>query len=60
MFSTLSAGQVRSAGTLGDLPLIVLTATRQDDIPPEIPRKDAQAEEDLWVQGRKPDEEDGQ
>jgi hypothetical protein len=45
----LSAAQVRSAGNLGDRPLIVLTATKQDDIPPEIPRKDAQAEEDLWV-----------
>ena len=49
VFSTLSAAQVRSSGNLGDRPLIVLTATRQDDIPPEIPPKDAQAEEDLWV-----------
>ena len=54
VFSTLSAAQVRSAGSLGDLPLIVLTATRQDDIPPEIPRKDAQAEEDLWVHQLQP------
>ena len=36
VFSTLSAAQVRSAGNLGARPLIVLTATRQDDIPPEI------------------------
>ena len=49
VFSTLSAAQVRSAGNLGGRPLIVLTATRPDDIPPEIRRKDAQAEEDLWV-----------
>lgn len=49
VFSTLSAAQVRSAGNLGDRPLIVLTATRQDDIAPEIPPNDAQAEEDLWV-----------
>ena len=34
---------------LGERPLMVLTATRQDDIPPEIPPKDAQAEEGLWV-----------
>jgi pimeloyl-ACP methyl ester carboxylesterase len=50
VFPTLSAAQVRSAGNLGDRPLIVLTATTQDDVPAEIPRKDAQAEEDLWVQ----------
>jgi pimeloyl-ACP methyl ester carboxylesterase len=37
VFSTLSAAQVRNAGNLGDRPLIVLTATTQDDIPPEIP-----------------------
>jgi hypothetical protein len=46
VFSTLSAAEVRSAG---DRPLTVLSATRQDDIPPDIPLKDAQAEEDLWV-----------
>ena len=55
VFSTLSAAQVRNAGTLGDLPLIVLTATRQEDIPPEIPPKDAQAEEDLWVHQLQPE-----
>src|SRR5579871_2529433 len=55
VFSTLSAAQVRSAGDLGDRPLIVLTATRQDDIPPEIPRKDAQADEDLWVHQLQPE-----
>ena len=49
VFSTLSAAEVRNAGNLGDRPLIVLTATRQDDIPPEIPPQDAKAEEDLWV-----------
>ncbi len=54
-FSTLSATQVRSAGNLGDRPLIVLTATRQDDIPPEIPPKDAQAEEDLWIHQLQPE-----
>jgi len=54
VFSTLSAAQVRSAGNLGDRPLIVLTATRQDDIAPEIPPKDAQAEEDLWVDQLQP------
>lgn len=54
VFSSLSAAQVRSAGTLGDRPLIVLTATRQDDIPPEITPKDAQAEEDLWVHQLQP------
>ncbi len=55
VFSTLSAAQVRSAGNLGDRPLIVLTATRQDDIPLEIPPKDAQAEDDLWVHQLQPD-----
>ncbi len=55
VFSTLSAAQVRSAGTLGDRPLIVLTATRQDDISPEIPPEDAQAEEDLWVHQLQPE-----
>ena len=49
VFPTLSAAEVRIAGNLGDRPLMVLTATRQDDIPPEIPPKDAQAEEGLWV-----------
>ena len=55
VFSTLSAAQVRSAGNLGDRPLIVLTATRQDDIPAEIPPKDTQAEEDLWVHQLQPE-----
>jgi len=55
VFSTLSAAQVRNSGNLGDRPLIVLTATRQDDIPPEIPPKDVQAEEDLWVHQLQPD-----
>jgi pimeloyl-ACP methyl ester carboxylesterase len=55
VFPTLSAAQVRSAGTLGDRPLIALTATQQDDIAPEIPRKDAQAEEDLWVHQLQPE-----
>ena len=55
VFSTLSAAQVRSAGNLGDRPLIVLTATRQDDIAPEIPLKDAEAEEDLWVHQLQPE-----
>jgi len=55
VFSTLSAAQVRSAGNLGDRPLIVLTATRQDDISPEIPLKDAQSQEDLWVHQLQPE-----
>jgi pimeloyl-ACP methyl ester carboxylesterase len=55
VFSTLSTAQVRSAGNLGDRPLIVLTATRQDDIPPEIPPTDARAEEDLWVHQLQPE-----
>ncbi len=55
VFSTLSAAQVRSAGNLGDRPLIVLTATRQDDIPPAIPPIDAQAEKDLWVHQLQPE-----
>jgi hypothetical protein len=55
VFPTLSAGQVRSAGNLGNRPLIVLTASRQDDIPPEILPKDAQAEEDLWVHQLQPE-----
>jgi pimeloyl-ACP methyl ester carboxylesterase len=55
VFPTWSAAQVRSAGNLGDRPLIVLTATTQDDIPPEIPQKDAQAEEDLWVHQLQPE-----
>ena len=55
VFATLSAAQVRSAGNLGDRPLIVLTATRQDDISPEIPLKDAQTEEDLWVHQLQPE-----
>jgi hypothetical protein len=33
----------------------VLTATRQDDISPEIPREDAQVEEDLWVHQLQPE-----
>jgi pimeloyl-ACP methyl ester carboxylesterase len=55
VFPTLSAAQVRRAGNLGDRPLIVLTATRQDDISPEIPPKDAQAEEDLWIHQLQPE-----
>jgi hypothetical protein len=55
VFFNLSATQVRSAGNLGDRPLIVLTATRQDDIPSEIPRKDAQTEEDLRVRQLQPE-----
>lgn len=55
VFSTLSAAQVRSSGNLGDRPLIVLTATRQDDISPAIPLKDAQAEQDLWVHQLQPE-----
>jgi len=55
VFSTLSAAQVRRAGNLGDRPLIVLTATRQDDIPSKIPAKDAQAEEDLWFHELQPE-----
>jgi hypothetical protein len=55
VFPTLSAAQARSARNLGDRPLIVLTATRQDDIPPEISRKDAQADEDLWVHQLQPE-----
>jgi hypothetical protein len=55
VFSTLSAAQVRSAGNLGNRPLIVLTATRQDDIPPDIPLKDAQTEDDLWVHQLQPE-----
>ena len=55
VFSSVSAAQVRSSGTLGDRPLIVLTATRQDDIPPEIPPQDAQANEDLWVHQLQPE-----
>jgi pimeloyl-ACP methyl ester carboxylesterase len=55
LFPSLSAAQVRRAGNLGDRPLIVLTATRQDDTSPEIPPKDAQAEEDLWVHQLQPE-----
>jgi len=55
VFSTLSAAQVRSAGNLGDRPLIVLTATRQDDIPLEIPHLDRQRDEDLWVHRLQPE-----
>jgi len=55
VFSTLSAAEVRSAGNLGDRPLIVLTATRQEDIPAEISPKDAQTEEDLWVHTLQPE-----
>jgi len=55
VFPTLSAAQVRSAGNLGDRPLIVLTATRQEDIAPEIPPKDARAEQDLWVHQLQPE-----
>jgi len=42
-------------GNLVDRPLIVLTATRQDDISPEIPSKDGQAEENLWVNQLQPE-----
>jgi pimeloyl-ACP methyl ester carboxylesterase len=55
VFSTLSAAQVRRSGNLGDRPLIVLTATRQDDIPPVIPPNDAQAEGDLWAHQLQPE-----
>lgn len=55
VFSSLSAAEVRSAGNLGGRPLIVLTATRQDDIPPEIPQKDAEAEQDLWLHRLQPE-----
>jgi pimeloyl-ACP methyl ester carboxylesterase len=55
VFPTLSAAQVRGAGNLGDRPLIVLTAAREEDIPPEIPPRDAQAEEDLWVHRLQPE-----
>jgi pimeloyl-ACP methyl ester carboxylesterase len=55
VFPTLSAAQVRGAGNLGDRPLIVLTATRQDDIAAEIPPQDAQADEDLWVYQLQPE-----
>ena len=43
---------MRRAGNLGDRPLIVLTATRQEDIAPEIPLRD---EEDLWVHRLQPE-----
>jgi pimeloyl-ACP methyl ester carboxylesterase len=55
VFSTLSAAEVRSAGDLGNRPLIVLTATRQDDIPAEIPPEDARLEVDLWVHQLQPE-----
>jgi len=55
VFSTVRATQVRNAGNLRDRPLIVLTATRQDDILLEIPPKDAQAEDDLWVHQLQPE-----
>jgi pimeloyl-ACP methyl ester carboxylesterase len=55
VFPTLSAAQVRGAGNLGDRPLIVLTATRQDDIAPGIPPEDAQVEEELWVHKLQPE-----
>ena len=55
VFSSLSAAQGRGSGKLGDRPLIVLTATRQDDISPEILREDAQAEEDLGVHQLQPE-----
>lgn len=55
VFSSLSAAEVRGAGNLGNRPLIVLTAARQDDIPPEIPVEDARLEQDLWVYQLQPD-----
>jgi pimeloyl-ACP methyl ester carboxylesterase len=55
VFPTLSAAQVRRAGNLGDIHVIVLPAKRQNDIPPEILPKDAQAEEDLWVHQLQPE-----
>ena len=55
VFSSLSAAEVRSAGNLGNRPLIVLTATTEDDIPPEIPPEDARAEEDLWLHQLQPE-----
>ena len=33
----------------------MLTATRPDDIPPEIPHNDTQAEEYLWVHQLQPE-----
>jgi hypothetical protein len=46
---------VRDAGNIGDRPLIVLTATRQEDTPPGISPIDAQAEEDIWVHQLQPE-----
>jgi hypothetical protein len=55
VFSSLSADEVRNAGNLGDRPLIVLTATTQDDIPVEIPPNDSRTEEDLWLHQLQPE-----
>ncbi len=48
-----SSGQVRAAGTLGDKPLIVLTAGRDtadpEHLPPGITKKDLKNYDHVWV-----------
>ena len=48
-----SSQQVRAAGTLGDKPLIVLTAGRSLDLP-EVPAADMQAFRNIWVNELQP------
>lgn len=45
-----SAAQVRSAGKLGDRPLIVLTAGKPDDDPdPLLTKKDQEEQRNMWI-----------
>jgi pimeloyl-ACP methyl ester carboxylesterase len=48
-----SAQQARAAGTLGDKPLIVLTARRSLDLP-EVPAAEMQAFRNVWVNELQP------
>jgi pimeloyl-ACP methyl ester carboxylesterase len=52
LFSTESANEVRTAGNLGDKPLVVLTAGKNVDasqLPADIPKKDMDDFHAIWV-----------
>lgn len=47
---TMSAEQVRAAGPLGDLPLVVLSRSPRAIRPPGLPRELADAMDDIWAE----------
>jgi len=51
LFFDESADQVRMAGDLGDLPLIVLTAgkTAEEGLPKNLDKKELQAFQEIWI-----------